>query len=212
MMNNAFYFLQKQWQSLWQGDNYDVLFDTLVAHYTKSHRHYHNLTHLHECFIHFDNVKNKLQHPKVVALALFYHDVIYEPNSHTNEIDSANFAKTALMGKISQDDVDKICAYIVATQHHQNTLRFTDLDYLLDMDLAILGADKGRFDEYNTQIRQEYAWVDDTLYHTKRRQVLQRFYQQSPLFITPYFYNLLETQAKHNLGQVLGSNQMLHKP
>lgn len=205
-MNNTLHFLQQQWHSLWQDDEHFALFDTLVAHYTKSHRHYHNLTHLCECFAHFDKIKHWLKSPKVVALALFYHDVIYEPNSHTNEIDSAHFAKTALMGKISQDDVDKICAYIIATQHHQNTLGHTDLDYLLDMDLAILGADKGRFDEYNAQIRQEYAWVDDTIYHTKRRQVLQRFYQQSPLFITAYFYDLLEAQAKQNLGQILDSN------
>lgn len=202
-MNSLSCFLQKQWQSLWQDNDYTVLFDALMTHYQQSHRHYHNLTHLHECFAYFDDIKHQLKSPKVVALALFYHDVIYQPKSSSNEQDSANFAKSALSGKVTENELDTIYHYILATQDHKNTLGDGDLDYLLDIDLAILGADWQRFMQYNHQIRQEYSHVHTWFYTLKRRQILKMFYRQSPLFLTPYFYQLLEQKAKANLKHAL---------
>ena len=197
-------YLKQHWHALWQSSNHDELFDNIITRYHQPHRHYHTLTHLYECFVLFDEIKHHLYRPKLVALALFYHDVIYNPKSHHNEQDSANFAKIALKKALTHDEIDITCQYIIATDTHKNTLGDTDLDYLLDIDLAILGADLSRFHEYNTQIRQEYAWVDALVYDTKRRQVLKSFYRRSPLFLTSYFYERLENTAKANLKHAIG--------
>ena len=195
--------LKQRWHALWQSSDHDELFDDIIAHYHEPHRHYHTVTHLCECFYWFDKIKDKLNNPALVALALFYHDIIYEPTSTHNEQNSAIFAKNALADLLSDDDLAQIHCYIIATKDHINPSADGDLDYLLDIDLAILGADKDRFDEYNAQIRREFAWVDDTLYHIKRKQVLNDFYQKTPLFITPYFYGVLEIPAKANLQKAL---------
>lgn len=196
-------FLYQHWYHCWQSQVHDELFDTLVKHYQESHRHYHNLNHLYECFSYFDDIKNKLDNPKVVALALFYHDVIYNLKSNNNEQNSGELAKHSLSGKVSPNDLDKTYHYILATKHHKNTLGDADLDYLLDIDLAILGADLTRFKQYNHQIRQEYQHVCSLIYYPKRHLILKQFYQSTPLFITPYFYQLLEKRAKANLKQLL---------
>ena len=46
---------------------------------------------------------------------------------------------------------------------------------LVDIDLAILGAAEERFAQYEAQIRAEYAWVDDALFRSRRREVLTGF-------------------------------------
>lgn len=205
--------LHPYWQALWQDAPthdmpvFDKMFADIIQHYQEPHRHYHNDTHLKECFTLFDDIKDKLHRPKLVALALFYHDVIYNPKSASNEADSSHFAQSALMGKLSADDVAVISNYILATKDHINTAsdprHAHDLAYLLDIDLAILGANFDRFTAYNAQIRQEYAWVFKPIYHFKRRQVLQGFYAKQRLFLTDYFYQHLERRAKENLKRTL---------
>ena len=39
-----------------------------------------------------------------------------------------------------------------------------DAQLLVDIDLAILGASKSRYDQYEKQVRFEYQWVDEVLY------------------------------------------------
>lgn len=199
-MNHLITQLHTQWQSLFH--HHDDLFDKLISHYQQSHRHYHNLTHLSECFVWFDEIKGDLYRPNLVAIALFYHDVIYNPKSSTNEQDSSDMMKGELQDILSEQELAIINEFILATKHHINPLTNEykhDLDYLLDMDLAILGSSPERFAEYNTQIRQEYAWVNGLIYHFKRKSVLKGFYQKERIYLTEYFYDRLEKQARENL-------------
>ncbi len=69
-----------------------------------------------------------------------------------------------------------------------------DLDYLLDIDLAILGSHPNRFDDYHAQIRQEYTWVNDLIYRYKRKSALKKFYAKDRIYLTDYFYDRLETK------------------
>ncbi len=74
---------------------------------------------------------------------------------------------------------------------------------MLDIDLAILGASSARFFEYEIQIQHEYSWVDFSTYRSKRAQILNEFYQQTPLYQTHFFQDKLEQQAKQNLENYL---------
>lgn len=206
---NEIIFLEHQWQNISKqlfGQNEISLWQNIVFHYQQKDRFYHNLHHLYECFILFDEVKHLLNKPNLVALALFYHDIIYDSKNNDNELNSANFAKNQLKNKIPDDGLSIIYQYILATKNHQNYLtdkNFYDLNYLLDIDLAILAQNKKRFLEYNAQIRKEYKWVSSWIYYPKRHFILYHFYQKSPLFLTDYFYQKSEKQAKENLASVL---------
>lgn len=197
-------FLMHHWQSVF--DCHDTLFDTLMAHYGQPHRHYHNAYHLYECFLWFDKIKDKLLRADLLVVALFYHDVIYEPTRFDNEIMSADMMVKELKNIINNNDLSIIYQYILATKEHINPLNDAyknDLDYLLDIDLAILGSYPDRFDEYHAQIRQEYHWVDDNIYTIKRKSVLQAFYDKDRIYLTDYFYQKLESQARENLKRYL---------
>lgn len=196
--------LKSHWHAIFI--NHDELFNKLITHYQQPHRHYHNITHLYECFVWFDEIKDNLYRPDLVAIALFYHDVIYDPKSNTNEQDSSDMMIRELQGILSDTDIGITERYILATKDHINPLTGddkADLDYLLDIDLAILGSSPKRFAEYNTQIRQEYAWVNGLFYHFKRKSVLKGFYQKENIYLTAYFYDRLESQARENLKRYL---------
>jgi predicted metal-dependent HD superfamily phosphohydrolase len=80
---------------------------------------------------------------------------------------------------------------------------------MIDIDLAILGAPRLRFDEYEAQIRAEYGWVPGFIFRRKRREVLSEFLARDPIYSTPALRNELEAQARENLIHALrrlGSN------
>ena len=74
-----------------------------------------------------------------------------------------------------------------------------DARLLVDIDLAILGAAPERFDEYEVQVRQEYAWVPGPLFRRKRREILQGFLDRPCIYTTEPFRTRFELQARSNL-------------
>ena len=88
---------------------------------------------------------------------------------------------------------------------HEVLPEHDDARLLVDIDLAILGADPERFAEYDAQVRAEYAWVPWPIYGIKRKQVLQGFLQRQAIYATPYFHARLEQQARANLRQAVAS-------
>jgi predicted metal-dependent HD superfamily phosphohydrolase len=79
----------------------------------------------------------------------------------------------------------------------------TDAKILVDIDLSILGAPGERFDEYERQIREEYAWVPGLLFRRKRRQILEEFIARPRIFSTDFFAKRHEARARSNLQRSL---------
>ena len=74
---------------------------------------------------------------------------------------------------------------------------------MVDIDLAILGANCQRFSEYEQQVRQEYHFVPDWLFRHERKKILRHFLKRPQIYATDYFYQLLEKQARANLESTL---------
>lgn len=74
---------------------------------------------------------------------------------------------------------------------------------LVDADLAILGAEPARFEEYEADIRQEYRWVPSFLYRRKRRALLREFLERPAIFCTAGFRQKYEAAARRNLERSL---------
>lgn len=78
---------------------------------------------------------------------------------------------------------------------------------LVDIDLAILGADPARFAEYDTQVREEYRWVPESVYRSKRREVLAGFLARPAIYGTGRFRDHLEGRARENLSAWSGGGR-----
>lgn len=197
--------LEKSWFELHQYYHFSEpqkVFNKLIAAYSEKQRAYHTVQHLYECLVLFESIRPDLNDANAVELALWFHDVVYDPQAKDNELKSAELLEYYLAQDLSVDIVEKIKRWIIATQKHEATDEL-DLQFLLDIDLAILAASPERFDEYEQQIQQEFAWVDPDIYSIKRKQVLAHFYQTEPLYQTEYFQQNFEQRAKQNLKRIL---------
>ena len=126
-----------------------ILWQDIAIRYNELRRSYHSLQHIQQLFGQFDQVKNNLHEPHIIALALLYHDVIYEPTRSDNELKSAEYAVESLTGYLSAEQCQHIYTLIMMTASHQidkwsNKVKereeYSDAAYLLDMDLSILGS------------------------------------------------------------------------
>ena len=160
--------------------------------------HYHTHQHIVECLELFYQVKDRLNDPIAVELAIWFHDIVYDPQASDNEERSAKLMQKYCVGIVDKNKLEKVAQWIIATKKHQPTENL-DLKYLLDIDLAILASSPLRFAEYEQQIQQEYSWVEAELYKIKRAEVLTHFLRMEPLYQTEYFRKLLEQRAKLNL-------------
>ena len=170
--------------------------------YTEPQRHYHTFQHIVECLDLFHQIKEQLNDTIAIELAIWFHDVIYDTKAIDNEEQSAELMQKSCSNLLASDQIQKVYDWIISTKKHQ-ALTDQDLNYLFDIDLAILGNSTARFAEYEQQIQQEYTWVESDLYKLKRAEVLQYFYQMQPIYQTHYFNHLFEDQAKQNLLKML---------
>ena len=177
-------------RSRWRGDA--ALLEQLLACYREPHRHYHTLQHLEECFEKFDELGDLASHPDDVALAIWFHDAIYDPRRDDNEARSAAWAKATVGERVAE---------LVMATRHEAVPADIDAQVLVDVDLSILGAPQARFEEYERQVREEYRWVPGPIYRHKRRQVLQSFLERPTIYNTQRFIERYEAQARRNLAK-----------
>ena len=196
--------LEEAWLQVWQTlaptHNTPDLQRVLHA-YAEPQRHYHTVQHLQECLLWWQRCHSMMQRPAEVALALFYHDAVYDPKRNDNELQSAQLMFSHVHGMLSEESTERVYRWIMATAHHSvdSDKEPDDVYWVLDIDLGILSADAERFQEYERQIRMEYRHVPQLIYRYKRRQLLRAFAQSERLYRTEYFHTHLERPAKANL-------------
>lgn len=182
----------------------DYLYADVAAKYSESHRYYHNLAHISECLAELRSLKVSSDDRVVIELAIWFHDVIYNPKSKTNEEDSAAyFSKNALELDLNKKLKKRVSYYIEATKLHEPSAEGDlALSYFLDIDLAILGSSEKRFVEYDAAIRKEFSWVPGIIYKPKRKKILRSFLERKNLFLTPEFRERYEAKARDNLRKI----------
>lgn len=199
--------LESSWRRAWialGSDRHDAaLLQRLATCYQEPQRRYHTLQHLLECITHLEEAAGLATAPGEVEIALWFHDAIYDVRGHDNELRSAAWAETEIVaGGVAAPAAARVRELVLATQHAAPAPS-PDAALLVDIDLSILGAPAGRFDEYETQIRQEYAWVPDEQFRSKRREVLAGFLVRSTIYATEHFRRRLEAAARANLRRSL---------
>ena len=181
----------------------DNIWYQLATLYSEPHRHYHTLDHVAACLKWLDHYRHLADDPLTMELALWAHDVIYDPRASDNEVRSADwFAEHFEDSTLTKHQKDRVHALILATIHpHPPT--DADMALLQDIDLSILGADAELYDRYEGWIRQEYAFVPEEAIRKGRGAVLQSFLDQGVIYHTPELREKLEAPARNNLNRAL---------
>jgi predicted metal-dependent HD superfamily phosphohydrolase len=197
------------WRETWTalgGVPDEALRMRIITSYDEPHRHYHTSAHLRECLEELKALQSWLERNGTyatsgaeIAIALWFHDVVYDPKRSDNEAVSADRARAELLERgVDAATADRVHALVLAT-HHTAVPDDADQRLLVDIDLSILGAASPRFDEYEEQVRAEYQWVPGFIFRRERRKILQQFLDRVRIYQTAPFFERLETRARTNL-------------
>ena len=194
---------RRTWQQLGSSSVDDALYRELVASYGEPHRKYHTMQHLDECFDKFRLAHAEAERAAEIEVGLWFHDAIYDTTRYDNEEKSARWARTAVLAAgLSAATAERVYALIMCTRHDA-VPDANDEKLLVDVDLSILGAETARFDEYERQVREEYAWVPEPVFRAKRCAILEAFLARNTIFNTRAFIDAYEAKARRNLERSL---------
>ena len=196
-----------RWVALWRElgtkpANRAVL-EQLLACYHEPWRAYHTLQHVHACLHRLDGAHHLSQRPAEIELALWFHDAVYDTHRSDNEELSADWVhRCGLEQGLSSVVAGRGRDLILATRHDASP-GDGDAALMVDIDLAILGQPAPRFDLCETQIRQEYSWVDQPAFCEGRAEILEGFLQRASIYHTDHLRERFERQARLNLKRSL---------
>jgi len=170
-----------------------------LMRYCEPHRHYHTLTHLREGADLLDEVVGLSEASMGLYFAWLYHDAVYDTRASNNEQESARLATSVIMAcRWPMEFASEVYNLIIATKSHQPVTLAQA--FMVDVDLAILGATTPRFEEYEQGIRSEYSWVPEDIYRVKRAEILEGFLNRPEIYHTMHFRQRFELVANYNLG------------
>ena len=203
--------LEASWRRAWHGVGAGsadaALLQGLLDAWREPQRRYHTLQHLAECIAAFAPVRDLAQEPGEVELALWFHDAIYDVRRHDNEARSADWARGAMVAAGAHADAAERVHRLVMATRHAAPASAPDAMLLVDVDLSILGAPAERFTQYEAQVRDEYAWVDEAAFRLRRREVLTGFLARPTIYATDPFRTRLEAAARANLERSIRQHE-----
>jgi predicted metal-dependent HD superfamily phosphohydrolase len=178
-------------------------FDDLLNDYNAEQRQYHDLAHIGNLLVLFEDNKFRIRDEDAVFFAIWFHDAIYNTWKSNNEEKSADFAHEVLrQTSMPPAQINKIVHYINATKTHTSD-GDTDLDLFLDFDLSILSAEDAIYDVYRRQIREEFHTFPNFIYNRGRRKALRTLLEKGYIYKTDEFRRLYETKARQNIQREL---------
>ena len=173
--------------------------------YTEPERLYHTLEHVGAMIRCLDECRDLIRDETAVALAIFFHDWVYDPRSKNNEADSVKaFEEFANSLGLAERMTKKVTGLIERTITHklpcgEEGKGDEETKLFLDFDLEVLSRSREEYDMYARQIRKEYGHYEGNEYRKGRAKVLKGFLERERLYFSEKFHVAKEEAARRNL-------------
>lgn len=195
--------MKERWMKFWTGSGAsgdpEAPWRDLSARYAEPQRAYHTLRHVAHCLDEFEAARGLARDAAAVELALWYHDAVYDPRAGDNEDRSAELAARAAAGMGFGPDRAGRVAELIRASTHRGLAGDPDVQLFADVDLSILGQTGALFDEYERNVRWEYAWVPEPAFRAGRSAILSSFLVRPSIYGTSFFREKYEATARRNL-------------
>jgi predicted metal-dependent HD superfamily phosphohydrolase len=183
--------------------DHPALRDRLLEAYAEPHRGYHDTRHLAEVLDRLDLLLAQAGTEGVdrdaVVLAAWFHDAVYDGRPDDVER-SARLAEATLTASgVPLALVAEVARLVRLTLDHRPADDDLAGQVLCDADLAILAADRDRYEEYVRGVRREYAHLDDETFRSGRAEILTALLDKQRLFHTATAREAWEQAARANL-------------
>ncbi len=177
--------------------------NALIDAYNEPHRHYHTMNHVYSCLNLLDGLPVTGEIRDTLEFATWFHDLIYDAVSQTNEQESATLAfdwlenRNVSYAQEVKRMIELSADYVSAQLTNETEKIFHDLD------LAILGSPKVTYQEYATNIRKEYQHMPDEEFNAGRASFITKIMEKETIFQTEAFHDLFEETARENMRDEL---------
>lgn len=184
------------------------VFDRVYDAWGAESRRYHGIEHLVDCLRELDAANAPAPTADVAELALWYHDVVYEPQANDCEERSAGrLLADAVVAAIPEAFASQAADLVRATAHappgeHGDAAA---ADLVIDIDLSILGRDGLRFMDYEYAIEEEYAPTSRLAFFVRRGRFLASLLERDRIFRTDFFHARYERRARAQIEALLTS-------
>jgi predicted metal-dependent HD superfamily phosphohydrolase len=175
--------------------------DALLSAYGDPARGYHDRLHLTEVLDRIDELEEPGGDGTALRLAAWFHDGVYD-GLRGDEDRSAIWAEDALAQTAYAAEVARL---VRLTEHHDPGPDDIAGQVLCDADLAILAAERSRYDAYVAGVRRDYAHISDADFAIGRAAVLRDLTSRDRLFHTAYAREHWEPRARANLAAELAA-------
>jgi predicted metal-dependent HD superfamily phosphohydrolase len=171
----------------------------VVAAWSEPHRRYHDLHHLAAVLGLVGELGAHATDPAAVALAAWYHDVVYDPRRDDNEQVSAERARAGLRGLVPGPRLEEVVRLVLLTAGHDPAPDDADGAVLCDADLAVLAGPPDAYAAYASAVRAEYGHLTDEAFTAGRIAVLEHLLALPALYRLPAVAGAWEPRARANL-------------
>ena len=207
--NSSPHFSAQRFSQLWQGalvanvtDRSAEIFAAVAARYAEAHRRYHTQEHIVHCLACHDDAAEQMHDADAVEMTLWFHDVIYELGSRTNESESMDFFLSFATDALPAELNRRVADMIMVTEHKQAPDP-GDAQYVMDIDLSSFGLPWPAFSRDCVHLREEAPASSDEDYIAGRIIFLEGLAQRPSLFLTPLFKARYEQIAQDNIARHL---------
>ena len=158
------------------------LYDDLKSQYEEPSRFYHTFKHIKYML---SNIPEDFR-SELFELAVWYHDIIYDPHRSDNEQKSIQYFSDHWSDYLTHEEAKTVSRLIEVTTHGKVKTKSSVERLMVDLDLLILSESADIYEEYATNIRKEYKHYPDEEYQIGRRKVLGLFLD-SPIYQSEFF-------------------------
>lgn len=185
------------------GVHFDKVWPLIARHYSEPDRYYHNLDHIRECMERLDEFRGELRDPDAAELALWFHDIVYEPTAADNELRSALLFDRELGMFLPTGRADHVHTMIMATVHPSDPTD-NDARFVADIDLAGFARPWEEFVRVTGQLRRECFHLTDSQFQVGTLAFFKKILARPTIYLTEQFRATCEQSARGNLYALIG--------
>lgn len=178
--------------------------EDLLNRYGDPARHYHGIDHLETVLDAVGVLSEEADRPRLVLLAAWYHDAVYDVRRDDNEERSAQLAEQTLA--CTDEDplrIGEVARLVRLTERHDPADGDADGAVLSDADLSVLASDGLAYAAYASAVRAEYSHVSDEDFKAGRAAILEQLLSSASLYRTGLGRSRWEAAARRNLSHEL---------
>jgi predicted metal-dependent HD superfamily phosphohydrolase len=179
------------------------VYQTIISMYDETGRYYHTLEHIKSMLQLSVQYQHCIKDMISLQLAIFFHDIVYNAKSGTNEDDSVVIFVNLLSNHLEKSIIDKVSRFIMSTKSHQlsddNDDNDDDEKLFLDFDMDVLSWPREYYIKYAENIRREYIHLELDDYCKRRSTFLRNTINSASKIYHSQLYANNEQIARDNM-------------